>query len=221
MIVDVARKGKDSTAISYWEGLELYKIEKFQKQSTEQTEQKIKAKAIEHRVPYSHIIIDEDGIGGGVVDHLFGVKGFVANSSPLPTFNEIRLKQKQVKNSLIPKTNFKNLKSQCGFKLAELINEHKISILPQDYRDEIITDLTAILREKNQDSDGKRELRSKEDVKIEIGRSPDVGDTILMRMFFELMKDQQGNNDEVIIIRQQMENKFISTRNNQHLNSAE
>ena len=221
MIVDVARKGKDSTAISYWEGLELYKIEKFQKQSTEQTEQKIKAKAIEHRVPYSHIIIDEDGIGGGVVDHLFGVKGFVANSSPLPTFNEIRLKQKQVKNSLIPKTNFKNLKSQCGFKLAELINEHKISILPQDYRDEIITDLTAILREKNQDSDGKRELRSKEDVKIEIGRSPDVGDTILMRMYFELMKDQQGNNDEVIIIRQQMENKFMATRNNQHLNSAE
>jgi hypothetical protein len=29
----------------------------------------------EFKIPYSHILIDEDGLGGGVVDQLTGVKG--------------------------------------------------------------------------------------------------------------------------------------------------
>ena len=48
-------------------------------------EQQIKDLAAQERIPYSHIIIDEDGVGGGVVDHLQGVKGFTANSVAIPT----------------------------------------------------------------------------------------------------------------------------------------
>lgn len=189
MVVDVARKGKDSTTISIFEGLELVRVEKFQKMTTEKTEQKVKDIAAEEGIPFSHIIIDEDGIGGGVVDHLFGVKGFTANSTPLPTANEIRTRESKVKNqSFVPKTVFMNLKAQCAWKAAELINEHKMSFKVPDYREELISDLSALLRQKNVDGDGKKQLIPKDEVKQVLGHSPDLGDTIIMRAFFELLK---------------------------------
>jgi len=130
------------------------------------------------------------------------VKGFVANSSPLPTGSEIREKQSKVDHFLIPKRNFKNLKSQCGWKLAELINEHKTSLQVPEYRDEIIEDLTAILKQKDIDSEGKLQLISKDKVKEIIGHSPDVGDTLLMRAFFELKKEassEDPNREQVTV----------------------
>ncbi len=220
LIADIARLGQDSTVFSYWEGLECFKIEKYQKQDTEKTKQIIKDKASIYKIPYSNILIDEDGIGGAVVDGLFGVKGFVANSSPLPTGSEIRQKQSKIDSFLIPKRNFKNLKSQCGWKLAELINEHKISLQVQEYRDEIIEDLTAILKQKDIDSEGKLQLISKDKVKEIIGHSPDVGDTLLMRAFFELRKEassEDPHREQVIILQK---NNFLKNRNNAKLNNA-
>lgn len=194
LVVDVARLGQDTTVLSVWDGLELSEIQQLSKQATNVTEQRIKDVASQNRIPFSNIIIDEDGIGGGVVDHLFGVRGFMANSSPIPTLNEIRSRESKVKHDFVPKTNFKNLKAQCGWKLAEMINEHKIAIRVPEYRDIIIEELTSILRDKEIDSEGKKQLRSKEDVKKEIGRSPDVGDVLLMRVWFELRKEALPEN---------------------------
>ena len=42
------------------------------------------------------------------------------------------------------------------------------------------------IKEQNVDSEGKRQLVPKEEVKIIIGRSPDFGDTMVMRSIFEL-----------------------------------
>jgi phage terminase large subunit len=188
LTVDVARLGKDRTVISYWDGLELYKVDMFDRQDTQETAKKVRFIAASERIPYSHIIIDEDGIGGGVVDNLFGVKGFVANSSPIPTASEIRAKLSQIKNNFTPRVNFRSLKSQCGFKLAELINEHRIAFKAGD-RDTIIEELSALLKRKDIDGDGKLQIIPKEEVKQALGRSPDVGDTIIFRMWFELAKD--------------------------------
>lgn len=188
MTVDVARQGKDKTVIGFWEGLELYRIEQLEKQATSETEQKVKDLAVIEHIPYSNIMIDEDGIGGGVVDHLFGVKGFVANSTPLPTTSEIRDRFSKIENFLIPKRKFSNLKSQCGWKLAELINEHKIAFKVPDFRDIILEELSALLRKKDVDSDGKNTLKPKDKVKEDLGRSPDVGDMLIFRAWFELKK---------------------------------
>lgn len=188
MIVDVARLGQDSTVISIWNGLELIKIFKYTKQTIDGTIQKIKDHAAAEKIPYSHILVDEDGVGGGVVDHLFGVKGFTGASTPVSTAAQIRERANRAPHEYAPKTNFANLKAQCGWKLAELINERKIALL-EDHRDEIIEELTSILRDRKPDEDGKKMLRAKDDVKIELGRSPDLGDTILMRAYFELIED--------------------------------
>lgn len=221
MTVDVARMGQDSTVISLWEGLELYKIERFERQDTFNTEQKIKDLASIHKVPFSHIIIDEDGVGGGVVDHLFGVKGFVANSSPLPTAEEIRTRELKIKNDFIPKANFKNLKSQCGWKLAELINEHKIAFKTPEYRDVIMEELTSILRNHKPDDDGKLQLKPKDKVKEELGRSPDVGDALLFRAWFELQKDTDPLSGERTIVLTQQANNFMRNKLRSGLNSTE
>lgn len=186
MTVDVARMGDDSTVISLWEGMECYKISKYQKQGIETTKQTIKDLAAIEKVPYSNIIVDEDGIGGGVVDGLFGVNGFVANSAALPSATEIKLKQTKINNSLLPKPNFANLKAQCAYKLAEYINENKIACKVLELREEIISDLSALLRTKDIDTDGKLAIKSKKDIKGELGKSPDVGDTFIFRIWFEL-----------------------------------
>jgi hypothetical protein len=168
---DVARYGKDRTVICVWDGLELQTIEAYSRQSLEVTKERIRTIANERQIPFSNIVIDEDGVGGGLVDMLGGVKGFVANSAPLPEDGE--------------RPNYSNLKTQCSFKLASYINNHQMSIATDAYKDEVIVDLEQI-KAKDIDKDGKLKLRPKEEVKEVIGRSPDFGDAIVMRMLFEI-----------------------------------
>lgn len=221
LTVDVARFGDDKTVFSYWDGLECHKVEMFEKQSVPTTIQTIKDRAASERIPYSNIIIDEDGIGGGVVDGLFGVNGFVANSTAIPTAAEIRTKIKKVTTDFTPKVNFANLKSQCAFKLAEYINEHKIAFKLTTLRDTIIEELTALLRYKDVDSDGKLAIKSKKDVKEELGRSPDIGDTFIFRMWFELKRNAVGvDGSQNAAVQTVQLNKFSTNRANQGSNST-
>lgn len=189
MVIDVARLGQDSTVFSYWDGLQLMGIERFHRQDTERTKQMAKDRAAERGIPYSNVMVDEDGIGGAVVDGMMGVRGFIANSSPIPTAAQIRERVSRLETFMTPKTSFANLKSQCAYKLAELINEHKISFSVPDMRDHVIEELASLLRARKVDADGKLMIRAKDDVKKDIGRSPDIGDTIIYRMWFELRKD--------------------------------
>lgn len=204
LIVDVARFGKDTTTLNEWEGLELNNINVFAKQDTQNTIQKTKDKTVINKVPWSNVMIDEDGIGGAVVDGMYGVKGFIANSTPLPTRTEVHSRFKRLENDFTPKTNFANLKSQCAFKLAELINEHKIRFNVPDYREQIIEELTALLRHKKLDSDGKLQIIPKDKVKESLGRSPDIGDAIIMRMWYELRKDAVEEKDNSDAERRQL-----------------
>ena len=61
----------------------------------------------EYGISLSHVIADEDGVGGGVVDFLY-CKGFVNGSKPAN--NE----------------NFNNLKSQCGYYMANKIVKREV-----------------------------------------------------------------------------------------------
>lgn len=220
LIIDVARLGKDTTTFNYWDGLELTKIEVFEKQDTQKTIQMAKDRAAAERIPYSHIMIDEDGIGGAVVDGMWGVRGFVANSSPIPTATEIRAKQNKVENSFIPKANFANLKSQCAWKVAELINEHKIAFAVPEYREKIIEELTALLRQKDVDNDRKLQIKPKDEVKEELGKSPDIGDPIIYRAWFELQKEASIDNPEREVAISLQKIRFASNREKFKLNST-
>lgn len=182
---DVARYGSDFTALFVWEGLALRKAYVHKKQGTDQTEVRSRDALTENSIPYSQAIIDEDGIGGAVVDHLSGVKGFIANSKP--TINQM---------TGLPE-NFENFKTQCAYKLAELINAHRVSVhknfeletnIPgmtaESFKEDLISELKQV-RTKDADRDGKLKIMHKEDIKVNIGRSPDLLDNFIMRMYFE------------------------------------
>ena len=119
-------------------------------------------------VPLKNIIVDDDGIGGGVRDILRCV-GFVNNSAA------------------IKKQNYQNLKTQCYYTLADYINRSAIYLHTNDIsaRNSIIQELEQV-RRKNYDKDTKLQLVGKDDVKLAIGRSPDFSDAIMMRMYYEL-----------------------------------
>jgi phage terminase large subunit len=143
--------------------------------------------------------VDEDGVGGGVVDQMQGIKGFVAASSPIPTRSAIRRQVLPIHHMNIEGTRqvaaFQHLKAQCAFKLAELVETHKIAAKPGGDQDEIMEELSQI-RQKDMDKDGKLKIVPKDEVREALGRSPDVGDTFLMRMYFELIRDAAGQTNQ-------------------------
>ena len=132
----------------------------------------IKSFQIENQVPNSHIVVDEDGVGGGVVD-ILRCKGFVNNSSALE--NPITRK----------KENFDNLKSQCYFKLAQMINDSKLYINASGTMKEMIIQELEQVKQKAVDNDATKGIIPKDKVKALIGRSPDFSDCLAMRMVFE------------------------------------
>lgn len=175
---DIARFGEDSTVIVVWRDLHVEKIIHAKKQSTMETANKIRQVAEQEGVPNHLIAIDEDGVGGGVVDQFNGVRGFVNNSKALEQLG----KEAQA--------NYANLKSQCYFIFAELVNTNQIGIyksVDNEVKKRIIEDLEQIKRH-NADKDAKLQVTPKEEVKEHLGRSPDFGDALMMRMIFLLKR---------------------------------
>lgn len=165
---DIARYGSDTTTIIVWNGLRAEKIVQLIKKPTTWVTRTISDLRDEYKVPLNQIIVDEDGVGGGVVDQLL-CKGFVNNSSP------------------INGENFNHLKSQCYFKLAEIINSDKLYVncVDADIRSCIMEELEQV-KQHNMDKDAKKQVLPKDKVKELIGRSPDISDALMMRMFYEV-----------------------------------
>jgi phage terminase large subunit len=171
--VDVARFGSDKTVIGLWDGFKV-KMYPFKGLSITETARKVLQMQIQHEVPLSNVIADEDGVGGGVVD-ITNAKGFVNNSRPL--INPVTKEDE----------NYNNLKSQCYYRLAERINKGGLYIDCEDpqIKADVIQELEQV-KQYNMDKDGKRQVLPKDKVKEIIGRSPDYSDTLMMREWFEL-----------------------------------
>ena len=165
---DVARFGSDKTVIILWQGLHIKKIRTLLKTAVNDVVDAVKQMQQEHQVNLRNIIVDEDGVGGGVKDYL-RCQGFVNNARP------------------IKKENYQNLKTQCYYKLADLINKAQIGIDCPDItiKNQIIEECEQV-RMKDADKDNKLQIIPKETVKDIIGRSPDFSDAMAMRMYYEI-----------------------------------
>jgi hypothetical protein len=170
---DIARFGKDNTVIIVWTGWRAERIITLSKKSVTEVAETIRGLAVYHAVPLSHILVDEDGVGGGVKD-ILKCKGFVNNSTAR-------------KNE-----NYANLKSQCHYHFADRMNGNKVYIRCEDetIKQSIIQELEQV-KQKNMDKDGKRAVLGKDDVKESLGRSPDYSDALIMREYFELQYDNK------------------------------
>lgn len=175
LTVDVARYGNDRSVLCLWDDFTCQRIDTYSKTSLDYLAEEIKRILAVERVPYSRCLIDEDGVGGGVVDLVRGSKGFMANRTPFP-------------NRYTGKPdNFQNLKAQCAFAFADFANQRKIAVRTDSEatRASLVEELEQ-LKAKEEVMEGKLAVVPKDDVKQALGRSPDIADALVMRMYFEL-----------------------------------
>lgn len=192
LIGDIARFGGDKIVLNVWQGWNMFKVVTKDKQSTTTTEADIKELSVSESIPFGRIVLDEDGVGGGVVDHLPGVLGFMGGRTAIiPPDSALTYDAKTM-----IKPNYRNLRSQCYFMLADKVNKHEIKIsaeMTEFDRECLIADLQQVKRV-DSSVDAPLQVVSKEEMKEALGRSPDFGDTLMMRMLPELVVDMSKIN---------------------------
>jgi len=197
LIGDIARYGSDKVVLGAWKGLNLYKLKETGQQSLVSTENEIQGLLISERIPYKRALFDEDGVGGGVVDHLDGVQGFMGNRSAiLRPDDEVEELYLNVPKAYLKKQNYANLRKQCHFMLASKINTHEMAITATltDVQKEMIIEELRQIRRVDTGADEPLRIVPKDEVKEAIGRSPDYSDMLMMRMYFEVAKIAPNKN---------------------------
>lgn len=174
---DVARFGSDKAVIGYWSGWQLMDVITLDISKTTDIELAIKTLRFKYKVSRNRVVVDADGVGGGVVDGT-GARSFRNNAKPIRTGKDM--------------PNYKNLQVQCLYELAKKVNEGEIWIkadLTNDEKEQIKEELTQIQSKGDQDPERKLDCKSKAEIKQDIGRSPDWRDMLFMRVYFDLKKN--------------------------------
>ncbi len=185
---DVAWYWKDLAVIKVRDWLHCFKIKIYSKSSPEELMNWLEAERKQYNITASNVIYDNDWLWWWLSWNKY---------TPFRWWDQV-IKSQWMKES------YANLKTQCYFKLSEFINENKISYRECDiYVDGVktdsillwwkiiniinllISDLRAIKRAKT-DAEFKKHINSKAEQKNILWRSPDLWDTAMMRMWFEL-----------------------------------
>lgn len=225
LIVDIADDGGDKTIFAFWNGLECYKFDIYEGLRTDGIISQIRESAQKERTSYSQIAVDAIGVGAGVASSplLDGIVGFKSSYQAFKTeMSIVRLPNVGYTRDAPKTSEYRNLRSQCIFTLAGLTNEHKIAIRTEDTRikSHIIEELATY--QDASKGDGKTMATQKEDIKAIIGRSPDLTDTLLMRMYFVLKaKLSPYQSEERAKINNLMQMRMTRTEDRQALNSTE
>lgn len=224
LIVDIADDGSDKTIFNFFQGLESYRIEEFSHLNSEGIISQIREYAAQDRIPFSQIAVDAIGVGASVASSslLAGIVGYKSSFGALRTdIDPTRLPNVHYTATAPLTTEYANLRSQCVFTLAGLVNDHKMAIRTEDIRlkERIIEELSAY--QDASKGDGKRMPTQKEDIKVLIGRSPDVTDTFIMRMYFVLRnKLLPGQSEDMARINDALINQFNRNERSRPMNST-
>lgn len=176
LTVDVARYGGDKIVLTFWKGWNAYRIEVYDMLAIHETADKVRTALVTYNIPREHVLIDQDGIGGGVVDLVPGCIGFSGAAAPFGVVGEKETRER-----------YENLRVQCIYHAAEKARNRQIAVSEPSVqtRELLAADLQQFKR-RDADKEGKLKVVKKEDIRQSLGRSPDVGDTIIMRSYFDL-----------------------------------
>lgn len=169
---DLAMQGRDRFIAGVWDGLicDLRKGIDQKKSTGISIETDLKSLMQLHNVGHSQTVIDSDGMGAYLESYLKGIKEFHGGAQA------------------IDKKEFANLKAECAYKLAEVVNKRQIKVICNAEQKERIIREMGVLKSKSVDADESRKrIISKEDMKEELqGRSPDYLDMLIMKMIFHV-----------------------------------
>lgn len=192
LTVDVARS-IDDVVLTYWRGWEAFRIDvihtKQKAVPIHETADKVRTALHAYGIPREHVLVDADGVGGGVFDLVPGIIGFNGGAAPFGMIGEKETRER-----------YENLKTQCTYHTAEMAHSRRISIseISVEAREQLAADLQQFKR-RNSDKEGKLKIVKKEEVKAALGRSPDVGDTITMRAYFDLRLREEALNQNGVM----------------------
>lgn len=175
---DVARQGNDKCVIFVWEWFNIIDHTIYDKSSIPEIIEEIRYYQNKYWIENQRTIVDEDWVGWWVVDWL-GCIWFVNNSTPVSPY--------WAKNNNYLKRNYQNLKTQCYFELARIVNDWICYFdVDLEIKDWLIEELDIIVQI-NLDDDNKIKIIPKDEIKEKLGRSPDYSDACMMRCYFELV----------------------------------
>lgn len=174
---DIALKGSDLLIVFVWEGFRLIDIGFMEKSRGNEVIDLLKTLAHKWAIPQSCILYDDDGVGQFVDGFIQGAIPFKNAGSPL---NE---------------ENYKYLRDQCYFKMADRINNAGYYIAPEvasrivkgkTVEEHLMEERRSIKRDKP-DNDGKLAIIPKQQRKNIIGHSTDFMDAWMMREYLEMV----------------------------------
>jgi len=209
MTIDAARFGNDFTTIFIWYGWKVVKLLILTKNDAQEAVNVIEEERKRYNIVKGKVIVDQDGVGGGIVKlgHYIGFSG---------GGHVLEEPGTQIKEF------YKNLKTQCYYRFADKVNNDevatplsdnnvvidgvygvkmKIKGKVVDVRDLIKQDMRAI-KKKEKDEEGKKQINSKEEQKVILkGRSPDFGDGMSLRAYFDFKGGEiiSGNQPKSIL----------------------
>ena len=169
---DLAMQGRDRFIAGYWDGfiLDLTKGIDQEVSSGKGIELSLKRMMVENKVSRSSTIVDSDGIGSYLESYLNGIKEFRGGAKAKS--NE-----------------YANLKSECAYKLVEVINMREMKIICSEEQKQYICQELELLKADSVDNDErKKRIIKKDQMKKLISRSPDYLDVMIMRMYFSITK---------------------------------
>jgi len=169
---DIARFGRDKTILIVWNGWTIVEMVELVRSGIVETSTRIQELVKQYNVRLSNVLLDEDGVGGGAVD-ITKARGFMNGSKAVHSDKYV------------------NIKTECYYKLAEVIENGKLTILAASNKERIIKELETIKRYRS-DADSKNRVTPKEEIKRIHGFSPDIADSMMMRAYFDL-KPNRGN----------------------------
>ena len=170
LVSDLAMMGRDKFITMYWEGFAGKIAFVKDKNTGKEIEDALRDEKIKRNVPNRRIIADSDGLGQFLSSYLENIREFHGGAASI---NKI----------------YGNLKDECGFKLAEMINSSEMRIIcDREYEEEIKNQISICLKRSANVDDEKKRLIKKSEMKEKLGHSPDFLDLLLMRMLPEVKK---------------------------------
>ncbi len=209
---DAARFGRDFCVVMVWRGWQVVHMSVYKKSDVNDIVDHIELLRKKFGVMKSNVLIDQDGVGGDSVK-IGQYRGFRANDKPKKD-PETRIQEF-----------YDNFKTQCVYRLFEnhvntgeivlsitdsncwiyddssltpkLSTKIKVGSKVMDVRVLIQEDLRSFKRVIKKEIREPLKIENKDAQKLILGRSPDFGDTMLMREYFDLIaqpKDFSQNN---------------------------
>ena len=164
VVADLAMKGRDRFVAGIGDGhVMTIRVDKTYSPAKE-IEEDLRILQAEAGVGRSQMIADSDGLGQYLESYIEGIKEFHGNARATDD-------------------KYANLRSQCYYKLAEMVNNRLIKVVCSDDQQEKIKDELGVVRSMFVD-DPEKKLRiiPKDDMKGLLGHSPDYADTLMMWM---------------------------------------